>query len=135
LLGELSSVKAVFAGNEAEIKLPETREFFWSKIQRQIERENAVEPTPVRVASWASWLQRHLLQVSGAAFLACMVGVLAMHSTASAGQFGEMELASDQIGAYTFRDQQEGMTMVWFYNHNDDSQFTEDPSVASMETE
>jgi anti-sigma factor RsiW len=135
LLAELSSVKAVFAGNEAEIKLPETREFFWSKIQRQIERESAVEAAPVRKLSWAAWLQRHVFQVSGAALVSCIIGIMAFHSSASATQFGEMELASDQMGAYTFRDQQEGMTMVWFYNHNDDSQFTEDPSVASMETE
>ena len=46
-----------------------------------------------------------------------------------------MELASDDMGAYTFRDQQQKMTMVWLYDRNDDSQFTDPSDVASMDEE
>jgi anti-sigma factor RsiW len=132
---ELQSVKAAMAGAALDIKLPETREFFWSKIQREIERESAAEEGgPERKPSWIEWVRGHLMPVSGAALVASIMGIMAFHSFGSGSEFGEMELASDQMGAYTFRDQQEGMTMVWFYNH-DDSQFTEDSSLASVEHE
>ncbi len=134
LLGELRSTKSVLAGNEAERKLPESREFFWSKIEREIERESR-EEIPVRKLSWFAWVQRHLVPVSGAALLSCLVGVVVLHSSGSTGQFGEMEVASDDMGAYTFRDQQAQMTMVWFYDRNDDSQFTDPSSLANVETE
>ncbi len=135
LLAELQSVKTVLAGSETICKLPETREFFWSKIQREIERQEAAETVPVRKLSWLAWLQRHVMPVSGAALVSCLVVIMALHSFGSSTEFGEMEVASDQMGAYTFRDQQAQMTMVWFYDQNDDSQFTEDSSVASVETE
>ena len=38
LFGELRNIKTALTGNELEIKLPETREFYWSKIEREIAR-------------------------------------------------------------------------------------------------
>ncbi|HEX3798534.1 MAG TPA: hypothetical protein VH413_07525 [Verrucomicrobiae bacterium] len=129
---ELQSVKAALTGADLEIKLPETREFFWSKIQREIERQSAAQAAPAHKPSWVEWVRGHLMPVSGVALVLGVMGIMALHSSSSAAQFGEMELASDNMGAYTFRDQQEGMTMVWFYNR-DDSQFTADSSLASVD--
>src|ERR1041384_1079271 len=51
LLTELRNTKNALTGNELEIKLPETREFYWSQLQRQIERANppaaASRPNPL----------------------------------------------------------------------------------------
>src|SRR5258707_14151177 len=41
LVAELANTSAALAGHEAEGKLPETREFYWSKIQREIARQEA----------------------------------------------------------------------------------------------
>jgi anti-sigma factor RsiW len=134
LLGELRSLKNALAGNEAERKLPESREFFWSKIEREIDRQSR-EEVPVRKLSFFAWVQRHLMPVSGAALLSCLLGIVALHSSGSPGLFGEMELASDDMEAYTFRDQQAQMTMVWFQDRTDDSQFTDPSSLVSVEPE
>ncbi len=39
LVTELQAIKSTLAGNELPMPLPESREFFWSKIERQIQRE------------------------------------------------------------------------------------------------
>ena len=38
LLEELRNTRGALAGFEAGIQLPESREFFWSKVQRDIQR-------------------------------------------------------------------------------------------------
>ena len=45
LLAELKNTSAAMAGFELDIKLPESREFYWSKIEREIERQSPmIEP-------------------------------------------------------------------------------------------
>lgn len=134
LLTELRNTKTAMSVGEAELKLPETREFFWSKIEKQIERESRT-PAPAQKLSWFAWMQRHVLPVSGVALLACLLAVMLVHSERASSQYGETELASDDMGSYTFRDQQQKMTMVWLCDRNDDSQFTDPSAVASMEQE
>ncbi|MDB6110786.1 MAG: putative transrane anti-sigma factor [Pedosphaera sp.] len=131
LLAELQNTSKALSGHEAEAKLPESREFFWSRIQREIQlQERLAEPVPK--APWTSWLQGQFAPAGGLAFVAILLTVLVFHSRAGAGQYGEMELASDDMGAYTFRDQKDKMTMVWFYDRNNDSQFTETSPFASV---
>ena len=38
LFNELQQTRTVLKGNEPEFRLPESREFFWSKIEREIGR-------------------------------------------------------------------------------------------------
>ncbi|HZQ48302.1 MAG TPA: hypothetical protein VFC07_14895 [Verrucomicrobiae bacterium] len=136
LLAELrNTTKALSAAGEVEVKLPETREFYWSKIAREIERQDREPAAVAPKLSWFAWVQRHLVPVSGVALLACLLAVMLVHSEKSSSQFGETELASEDMGSYTFRDQQQKMTMVWLYDRNDDSQFTDPTAVASMDQE
>jgi anti-sigma factor RsiW len=133
LLTELKNTSAALAGNEMELKLSESREFYWSKIQREIERQQ--KETPVRTVSLMTWLRHHLASVGGAAVLTCLMAVMLLHG-AGPSQFAEMEVASDDMGAYTFRNQQDKMTMVWFYDRNDDSTDAAEPAtIASMDPE
>jgi len=134
LLNELRNTKAALVGYESAFRLPESREFFWSKIEREIEKQEAAREEAPHVP-WYVWLQRHFFPLSGVALLSCFLGVLFIESGRSAGQFGEMEMASDDMGSYTFRDQNDKVTMVWLYNHGDESQFTDPSSVASVEPE
>lgn len=136
LATELKNTRLALKGHEAEIKLPETREFYWSKIEREIQRQTAFQPeTSLRRAGWLFWLQRHLVSTGMGAVLACLLMVLVVHSGRSGGQFGEIELASDDMGAYTFRNQTDRLTMVWLYNRSDDSQFTQDAVTAKVDLE
>ncbi|MDB6121505.1 MAG: putative transrane anti-sigma factor [Pedosphaera sp.] len=134
LLAELQNTNAALVGFEAEIKLPETREFFWSKIQREIEsQEKASARVSARPFSLGAWLQRHLVPVSGTA-MAILVLLLVVQVAPSKNQVGEMELSSGDVGAVTFRNESEKMTLVWFYDKAD-SGFTESDSLASLDQE
>ena len=44
LLAELTNTRSALAAFESEIKLPEAREFYWSKIARDIQRQEKRGP-------------------------------------------------------------------------------------------
>ena len=57
LLSELRTTAGCLRGNEPEYKLPETREFYWSKIERAIE---SAQKTASPAGSWGlGWLFRY----------------------------------------------------------------------------
>src|SRR5438874_12013740 len=74
LLAELRFTKASLAVNEPEIKLPESREFYWSKIEREIQRLETVPAT--RGTYWFTWWRRkYWLPFSGfAVMMALLLG-------------------------------------------------------------
>jgi anti-sigma factor RsiW len=136
LMAEFKHTKAALSGHETGVKLPEPREFYWSRIEREIQRQTAPGPEiSPGLAGWLFWLQRHLVSTGAGAALACLLMVLLVHSGRSGSQLGEIELASDEMGAYTFRNQSEKLTMVWLYDRSDDSQFTQDPVTAKVDLE
>ena len=109
LLTELQNTRSALAGNEPEQKLPESREFYWSKIQRQIERESKNVEVRPEVASWIRWL-RYATPLAGAAVL---VGMLTISSRHRPGVMSGETETSDQMTAFTFRSQSDPMTVVW----------------------
>jgi len=137
LFDELTNTNTALAGHEAEVKLPETREFYWSKIQREIARLETPVAAPVAEPgiSWAGWVLRRWLPVSGLAAASCAVVLLMLLSGNTQAQLAEMELNSDKMGAYTFRDQKEKMTMIWFYDRTDDSKSTPMSAVTDASRE
>lgn len=116
LAAELRNTASVFEGNEVERALPESREFFWSKIEREIQRLDDQPARPILGESWFAWLRRHLLPVGGMAVILCLLAIVAVHTSRSRNPFGQMDLASDDMGSYTYRDQANKMTMVWLYD-------------------
>jgi len=136
LLDELRNTRSSLARNEMEIALPETREFFWSKVEREIarqERASAAAALSPSSPSWLAWVRHHLVSVSGAALVAGFLGLMLVRS--GAAPLAEMEMMSDEMGTYTYRDQQDKMTMVWFYDKGDDSDVAEHAAIASMDPE
>src|SRR5690349_9550867 len=72
LYGELRAMKEALRENEPEVKLPESRDFYWSQIQRRIA---TTEREPVRAS--APWWVRMLAPALGTAAL---LGLLALVS-------------------------------------------------------
>ena len=113
LLAELRQTRAALTGFEEGIQLPESREFFWSKIEREIQRLEmpAAERVP---APWFARLQRFLAPATAVALLA-IAGLVAIRQNGlpvlSAG--AEMETALADTGAFTYRDYSAGTTLVW----------------------
>src|SRR4029077_2677507 len=90
LLAELQNTGAALAGQEEGIKLPESREFFWSKISRDIERQ---ERAAARTAAGRPWLLRLMVPVGSLAAVALVAFWLAGQSPSEAqGLTPEMEL-------------------------------------------
>jgi ferric-dicitrate binding protein FerR (iron transport regulator) len=108
LTAELQSIKTALVGNETALAVPETREFYWSKIERQIQRETrSLRPVQAPRASWLRWLS----PLAGFAALACMLLLAVKPPTLPA--FDEISSTGEGMEAVTFHDQSAGMTVVW----------------------
>ena len=112
---ELKQTRAALAGFEKRITLPESRDFYWSKIRREIERAEGAQDTPVAgPVSLFGLFRRALVPVAGLAVLA-----VALLVTLQPGQPGRMttassmETASSDSSAMTYRNYESGTTLVW----------------------
>lgn len=110
LLTELRQTTAALRGFESEIKLPESGEFYWSKIQREIQRQARPTPAPASPSLVALW-RRFLAPMSAmaAVVVAGLLAVLQLGRPASP----ESEMALSDTAAFTYRDYARGMTLVW----------------------
>jgi len=110
LVAELRGMKAALAGAEMDRAVPETREFYWSKIARQIEAETRREPAPVR-SSISLW-RRFLMPVAGAATVAC-VALFTLNQHPKSGAYEPFSSTDEAMETTTFTDQANGLTVVW----------------------
>lgn len=111
LLNEMRFTRQALKASEPDVKLPESREFYWSKIQREIER---LEPAPAAAepAPFLARLRRFLVPagaVAAAAILALVVGLPALRT----GAGPDTELAVADSGTFTYNDDANGTTLVW----------------------
>jgi len=132
LFAELQQTSVALKGNETEWRLPESREFFWSKIEREIQK---LESTPASPAApwWLAFVRRHLAAVSGvgvatalllvAAFQMNMVPFLPSHDL-----FEEIENPLGESSSFSFRSESQKMTMVWI---SDTTPATDDESESA----
>jgi anti-sigma factor RsiW len=110
---ELRHTRKALKDSQPKVTLPESREFYWSKIRRDIER-SAPAPAKPAAASPLLWLRRLLLQtgpitVLGVALLAglihfCWVDAKLGLATESTGA---------EAGTFTYHDDANGTTLVW----------------------
>lgn len=116
LLAELGNTREVTAKFEPEWKVPETREFYWSKIQRAIERLDP-EPAPAKLPPGSIYrtLLRFLMPVTLMAVLA-VGGWLAFHQTTltTTAMPVRLQTTLKDAGAFTYCDQAHGLAVVWF---------------------
>jgi anti-sigma factor RsiW len=110
LLGELKNTRAALAHFERPIQLPESREFFWSKIERQIQSEQPEpEAVPQRHTLFSFW--RRAIPVLGG-FAALIIALLVM-TMPGQKPAADMEVAMADSDAFTYRNYESGTTLVW----------------------
>jgi anti-sigma factor RsiW len=131
LEAELRNTCAALAGNETEARLPDPGDFYWSKIRREIERQAKAVGSQPRKISWLGWVFRGLVPTGALALLLIVVFRTGV-TTAKAEFSPEFEVASDDVGASTFRNQETGLTMVWYYNRAPESEFTDSGATDSI---
>jgi len=115
LLGEeLRGTKALLVGNEPEFSVPESREFYWSKIARELQPTSSLEMAPGPSRLW--WWLRVAVPLGSTLVLAA---VLLLRS--GPGAFGsrylatghEIETPLEEMASITFRSESARMTVVW----------------------
>ena len=112
LVTELKNTRGALKAFESEIKLPESREFFWSKIEREISRADkpqAVDASP----AWLSALLRRFLAPAGAVAALVIAALLITQQTPGLVGASETETAFAGADTFTYRDYAAGMTLVW----------------------
>lgn len=129
LSAELKQTKAALSVGEVEVKCPETREFYWSKIARSIEAE---ERQSARAKTHeVPWWRKLMLPVGALAALAVTLLTIQTapeqpHSkrsdlTKKIDQvITEVEQVDDTMGAITYNNNSEGVTVVWHYDRSGD---------------
>jgi negative regulator of sigma E activity len=124
LLAELRQTRQALAGFETGTRLPESREFYWSKIQREIERLEPPAATPAATPLLARL--RRLFVPATAALLAVLAGVVMLGPRPAAAP--ELETAVSDTGAFTYHDYSAGATLIWlsYPSENEIAQNDED---------
>jgi anti-sigma factor RsiW len=123
LYTELKETKEIVGKNEPAPRLQESRDFYWSKIQRELEKAERVE---LPAAATTPWWGRLLVPVAGAvALFAILLSVsdpgnvspptmTASQSPSDSGlPIHRGEIVSPGMSAITFRSEAEGITVVW----------------------
>ena len=109
LHSELKNTRQALAAGEKPFTLPESREFFWSKIEREISRLEAPEPVRQRESLLARW-RKLLVPISAAAVLGIVI-LTAIGPIESSGP--DSEVASEDSNGFVYRDDAGGTTLVW----------------------
>jgi anti-sigma factor RsiW len=108
LLTELRQTHKALGGFEEGIRLPESREFFWSKLEREIERLEPAAPRRTAPVRLLAQLRRLLVPMAGLALL-----VIAGLMVFPAGQSPEpMEATFADSGGMIHRDDMAKATFV-----------------------
>jgi anti-sigma factor RsiW len=126
VVAELRLTNDFLAGNEPEAKLPDSGEFYWSKIRREIEREEKSAAKPQGV-SWTFAWRRLMAPLSGVALIA-FLSILSLNVfnrqavDDSASYLVEVENLSEDIGSISYRSQSENMFVVYLYKKDQEAE-------------
>jgi len=127
---ELRMAKAALNGNEPERCVPESREFYWSKIERALPRAEPAQgkPTPAWLLAW----RKYLMPAAGVAVVALLAVSTARFSNLTGlddltRHFAEVENLSEQFSSYSFRSHAENMFVVWVHDRNLDDASEPEP--------
>ena len=133
LLGELRQTRELLAGREEGVRLPESREFYWSKIERGIQRLEKPAPRAAAIPPWLVRLRRLLVSASAVALLA-IAGFVVTRQNGSSGFPGgvAVETALADTGAFTYRDYVAGTTLVWL-SYPADNEPVDDEEIGIVE--
>ena len=116
LLAELRNTRQALVGTEIGVTLPESREFFWSKIQRDILSQERGQPAKRPVSFFTGW--RRFLIPLGAVSALCLAALITLSGGSGVSL---VETAVADPNAFTYHDFSTDTTLVWFsYPAEDD---------------
>jgi len=118
LLAELQHTRAALRSHEVERKLECSREFYWSRIERELAATPQVT-APAPGVNLLHWLRGHVRSVAGfgIAVAVVIVTVVFLPVRAQAAE-SEWEVLHPQTGMVNLRDYQSGITVVMLYDRS-----------------
>jgi anti-sigma factor RsiW len=129
LFAELQQTRSMLTANEPEFRLPESREFYWSKIEREIARLETA-PEAAGTPAWVLFFRRHLAAIGGTAVAAALVMFVAVQMNLTGDLFEEIDNPLDDTSSFSFRSESQQMTLVWISNpFVDAEEATDAPAV------
>lgn len=131
LLAELTLVQKCMAGNEPEARVPETREFYWSKIQREIGRSS--NPTPVR-RGWLQVLQSRLVWSTGAVAGIALAALFLFdgRGLSTYSQPEEVSNLNEEMNSISFRSEAHQMSVVYLFDRDSEAPPAAEAPVDSL---
>jgi len=107
ILDELRGTSGLLKEYEAGVVLPESREFYWSKIERGIRRSRPV------TAGWgvALWRRIQRMLVPAASVAAVVIAVVMSLPRIDGGEMPFT--ATSEAVAFTYQNYETGTTLVW----------------------
>lgn len=117
LFTELQQTSTALCGNEPERRLPESREFFWSKIEREITRleQHEAPQTPW----WLTLVRRHMSAISGVGVATALILIGAFQlNWVSPDLLEEIDNPLEDTASFSFRSESQKMTVVWISDAN-----------------
>jgi hypothetical protein len=119
LLNELRGTREFLRGNEPEHKLAESREFYWSRIQRAIEHAEQA-PAAGGPTDWLAGLRRLLAPVSALAVLVLLAVVSFQYQQGGGSgdplrELVEAENLSEHMDSIAYRSHADNMVIVYLY--------------------
>lgn len=120
LAAELRMTRAFLADNEVARTVSDSREFYWSRIRREIERAEAPVAAPAAAASFWGAFRRFMVPASGLA-LVMLVAALSVKyfspaTLEDAVQMIEVEDLSEEMGSASYRSHAGNMFVVFVYS-------------------
>lgn len=117
LFAELSQTRLALQAGEPAPVVPDSREFYWSKIARALKREErSAQPQTRRVSPWWMRLAASFAGCAALILVALNINRFGNPATSTPPSFpiaGIVESALDDTATITFRSEAEGLTVVW----------------------
>lgn len=118
LLAELQHTRAALRGNEPERKLDCSREFYWSRIERELNAP-AQEAVPAIGEGLLHWLRGHVRSLAGAGVaVAAVIATLIFFPVRARATESDWEVLHPDTGMVSLRDYQNGITVVMLYDRS-----------------
>ena len=119
LAAELRMTKRLLVDNEPEVTVPESGEFYWSRIWRAIEAGGTRPPERAHALRWLFGWRRLFVPLSGVALaLVLALGLIRTGMQEQPFQFlTEVENLSEHTVSHSFRSG--NIFVVWIENRND----------------
>jgi len=126
IAGELRMAKGILAGNEPEVAtLTDSREFYFSKIAREIERLDRQPATAAR-SFWSLWWVRVLVPAGAAAVMVALIALPDRPGTSA----DETENSVQESTIIQFHSTTEKMDVIWIHSDVDGTPDVTSPDLA-----